>query len=92
LYSPASYQPLVGTMFEVEAGGVATMPIELVALTTLQSPGECFSLRFRAPDDARLGQGTYRLRHGELGEIDLFLVPIGPSELEAVFNRVEDGG
>lgn len=34
-----------------------------------------FSLVFRG--SPALSQGTYRIRHEELGELDLFLVPIG---------------
>jgi hypothetical protein len=91
LYTQASYRPLVGTTFDLDDGRLAGMPIELVSVTALPGRGECFSLRFRAPGDAGVGQGTYRIRHGELGEFDLFLVPVAPSELEAVVNRLEDG-
>ena len=37
-----------------------------------------FSLVFRGPATQPLPQQTYRLRHAELGELDLFLVPLGP--------------
>lgn len=49
-----------------------------------------FSLVFRSPSPGHLPQGIYRLEHGVLGTMELFLVPIGPREggtcYEAVFN------
>jgi hypothetical protein len=48
-----------------------------------------FSLVFRGPLEPLLPQGIHRLEHDALGELDLFLVPIGPDEAgtryEAVF-------
>jgi len=48
-----------------------------------------FSLRFHARDGRLEPQQTFRARHAELGEFDLFLVPLGPDErgmrYEAVF-------
>ncbi len=37
-----------------------------------------FSLIFAGPAAPVLAQGTYELRHSELGELTLFLVPLGP--------------
>lgn len=37
-----------------------------------------FSLVFRGPAAPGLAQGIHRLTHAELGELDLFLVPLGP--------------
>ena len=42
-----------------------------------------FSLVFRAPATQVWPQGTYGLSHEELGELELFLVPIG-SDAEGV--------
>ena len=48
-----------------------------------------FSLVFRAPRDVSLEQRIHRLEHGELGVLELFLVPIGPDAVglryEAIF-------
>ncbi len=49
-----------------------------------------FSLIFRSPGERRHApQQIYTVRHPELGEIEIFLVPIGPDErgmrYEAVF-------
>ena len=37
-----------------------------------------FSLIFTGPASAALPQATYELRHAELGELTLFVVPLGP--------------
>ena len=49
-----------------------------------------FSLTFRADRNLRLPQGTYKMRHAQLGEMEIFLVQIAAdqtsSSFEAVFN------
>ena len=37
-----------------------------------------FSLIFRGPSAPQLSQGTWVLDHDEIGELALFLVPLGP--------------
>jgi uncharacterized protein DUF6916 len=73
--------------FEVTGGGSPPQPLELAEATQSTVPGGVgpdgrqrlqFSLVFRG--QAGLAQGTYRLEHAELGELDLFLVPIGPED------------
>lgn len=51
---------------------------------------ESFSLFFRGPREPRLQQQIHRLYHEQLGELAIFLVPIGMDasgiQYEAVFN------
>jgi hypothetical protein len=53
---------------------------------------EQFSLLFAGPSEPQLAQGTYEIRHGTIGEFELFLVPIAAdanhTSYEAVFNRL----
>jgi hypothetical protein len=53
---------------------------------------EQFSLIFTGVASRWLQQGSYKLTHSELGECELFLVPIGPDDsgmrYQAVFSRV----
>jgi uncharacterized protein DUF6916 len=44
-----------------------------------------FSIVFSGPQEQTLPQQTYKVEHDELGEFDLFLVPLGPGRYEAVF-------
>jgi hypothetical protein len=75
----------VGETFVVVADGRPSSPVELVEATESSEPGGPgpdgvqrfqFSLVFRG--DPGLPQGTYRVSHADMGDFDLFLVPIGP--------------
>lgn len=49
-----------------------------------------FSVEFRGAPDEVLPQSTYRLHHETMGDLDLFLVPVGPDGVgmryESLFN------
>jgi hypothetical protein len=51
---------------------------------------ERFSLFFEGPSDPQLPQAVYRLTHEQMGDVDIFLVPIAKVgegfRYEAVFN------
>jgi hypothetical protein len=55
---------------------------------------ERYSLFFYGPADIMLKQGTFTLDHPEMGEIMLFMVPVGREErgfrYEVVFNYFKD--
>ena len=85
-----------GSLFRVVDAASDGTELRLIEADELPAqPGapraEPFSLVFTGPAEPRLEQRTYRLDHDELGELDIFLVPIGfapDGELlyEAVFN------
>jgi hypothetical protein len=56
---------------------------------------EQFSLIFTGVSSPWLPQGTYKLNHQEMGEFELFLVPVGLSaagmQYQAVFSRLIGG-
>jgi hypothetical protein len=81
----ADFAGRVGDSFGVTTGDSATPPLELVEATESTEPGGQgpdgqsrmqFSLLFRGPTTPVLAQATYRLSHAELGDLDLFLVPV----------------
>ena len=53
---------------------------------------ERFSLYFLGPGDFYLPQRIYRMEHDELGELDMFIVPVSKDKTgyryEAVFSRL----
>jgi hypothetical protein len=66
--------------------------IEVIELNTAaRDPKlESFSVIFRSQEQEPVTQGIYRIKHSALGDLNLFLVPIGPDDqgmcFEAVFN------
>jgi hypothetical protein len=83
----ADFAPHVGERFEVAAeGGSVTVPMVLAEATEGTEPGGPgpdgevrlqFSLVFRGPHEPALPQGTFPVAHADLGDLVLFLVPIG---------------
>ena len=55
---------------------------------------EEFAIVFRGPLDKFLGQGLRSFSHDQMGQFEIFLVPIKQDALgfyyEAVFNRIRD--
>lgn len=90
------FLPSVGSTFNVQLDDGGEFPITLFEATPLKGgnyPGqtrEPFQLKFRGEESILLHQLTHRLRHESLGELDIFLVPIGPENgnflYQAVFN------
>jgi hypothetical protein len=80
--------------FRVIPPGTDAFDLELIQVTEqFKTPRqEAFSIVFRGPAASFMQQGIYPLRNESLGELDLFLVPIGHDDggylYEAVFNRL----
>jgi len=89
-----TFTPLVDSTFAVGDPGATALGLRLAATGTAGSglPGsrEPFSLLFQGPLKPLLPQGIHRLLHPELGEIAIFLVPVGPlgqvMQYEAIFS------
>ena len=75
--------------------GSETMEVELTEAKDL-GPGSkeggrnAFSLIFRGAKEPVLDQQIYKIEHGEMGSVELFLVPVGQDEAgtlyQAIFN------
>lgn len=83
----------VGSLFHIELGPDQVVDVKLVEADALTigsgSAGlsrEPFSLLFAVQGDINLQQQTYQVSHEQLGELPLFLVPVGPGQLESIFN------
>jgi hypothetical protein len=76
----------VDTRFVVWRGAQRPVALRLTHVgdpTLSPAPGavsaeECFSATFEGAEHAPVAQGTYRVTHDALGELLLFLVPVGP--------------
>jgi hypothetical protein len=92
-----SFSEHLNTKFGVKVDSAEPVELELVDLVVRKSEPneqagmERFSMFFYGPAGFFLPQQTYDLVHSEMGEMQLFLVPIGQDtrgiKYEAVFNR-----
>ena len=90
----ADFQSHQNETFEVKAGD-QTFSLQLIDAspfreTLLEGETRCpFSVVFRGPKEPILWQAIYPLHHGKMGDLELFLVPLGPDaegmRYEAVF-------
>jgi hypothetical protein len=93
LLTIGDFAPLLHTRFR--AAQRETYDLELTEVTD-RSNGrlEQFSLIFTGPASPWLQQGVYTLVHPQMGEQELFLVPLGPDathmRYEAAFSRFID--
>jgi hypothetical protein len=90
------YTKHLKTKFRVRLGEASATELELDEVTPLpplsdpRGEVERFSLFFYGPGDIYLPQMIYRLEHEQLGELDIFLVPVARAErglrYEAIFS------
>ncbi|MEP6718494.1 MAG: hypothetical protein ABJB21_05085 [bacterium] len=90
----------VNTKFRLTTDGEHQIELELAEVKGYarkaeeHSGMERFSVFFDGPGDVQLPQGLYSLKHDQMGEFEIFLVPIARDErgfrYEAVFNYFKD--
>jgi hypothetical protein len=84
----------LNTKFRIQLDEANTVELALAEVSELNLlPGqEQFSIVFRGPLEMFLGQGMREFKHDEMGDFQLFLVPIKQDEdgfsYESVFNRL----
>jgi hypothetical protein len=81
--SQARFQSALDTVFEIRplAGDSTPIAARLAEVRVMRAPEGCeqFSALFVGPAAAsHRQQGMYRFVHAALGQMDLFMVPIGP--------------
>lgn len=82
--------------FESGDGGDDTgmLEVELVEVSPLgenqkdEDQRQSFSVIFRGPGEPVLPQRIYSLEHKGLGQLDLFLVPLGPENDDMLYEAV----
>ncbi|HYG08802.1 MAG TPA: hypothetical protein VD835_02400 [Pyrinomonadaceae bacterium] len=90
-----SFAAQLNTKFRL---GVAPEQIVELELVEVQAQGDVagqtqrFSLFFRGPLEQYLPQSIYRMEHEQLGDVEIFIVPVRKDGegiyYEAVFNRL----
>lgn len=82
------------TKFQVVLDENTTVDLDLVDVSELKlhPRQEEFSVEFRGPLNVFLGQGVYSFAHENMGQFELFIVPVRQEAdgyyYEAVFNRM----
>ncbi|CAG7633762.1 DUF6916 family protein [Paenibacillus allorhizosphaerae] len=90
-YSFSAFREAVGTPFRIPLSQQEVM-LQLVDVSEQASSPNMvqFSLLLRGPLEFFLPQQTYRMVHEQLGELELFMVPVGREadgfRYEIVFN------
>ena len=82
------FRPLQGDRFRIAPDGAPAVEVELVDVTEIpREPGgrAPFSLVFQGGPNPPLEQRIYRVEHDQLGELEIFLVPIAADRYEAIF-------
>lgn len=84
------------TEFQVLVDENTSVPLELTGVSELKvyPQQEEFTLEFRGPLNMFLDQGVRNFAHDQMGEFELFIVPVKQDALgfyyEAVFNRIRE--
>ena len=87
--SAADFQPYLNDTFLILLPEMEPWPATLVTITEMdglrggytreETTIHAFSLVFRSEETTRyLGQNTYTIEHPQMGQLPIFLVPIGP--------------
>jgi hypothetical protein len=88
-----SFSDQLHTNFRVHVPEIGAVPLELIEVVeqTNQPQIEQFCLIFRGPRDPWFEQKIRTIEHDALGNMDLFIAPLGPDEqgmrYQVIFNR-----
>ena len=89
-----SFEPHIGSTFHLRGQEGSGRDFTLFQVDVRpETNGKCFSLLFSDATEDVVPQGTYFFDHDIMGELLLFIVPIGPGadgilRYESIFNRI----
>jgi len=93
-FKKADFSPYMHDTFTVCSPYIGNLDVVLAELTEKHYPGqECFSVIFKGPHQPVLQQMLYTISHREMGNFQLFMVPVNyPKQdgtyYQSVFNRI----
>mgnify|MGYP003579463586 CR=1 FL=1 len=96
LLSKATFASLLNTSFQILPDRQQKVRVELVEIEDFtqaqkqpnRAGNECFSLAFRPSSHPRLKQATYRVRHDNLGDFDLFIGRVKSEKYGMVYEAI----
>jgi hypothetical protein len=84
----------LNTSFEVRSESVDSVKLKLIEVKTISPNSDAFSLLFVGSSANFLHQHTYKFHHAEIGNFDLFIVPVGQRDdgyiYQAIFNPMPE--
>ena len=86
----------VNTKFQIQNEENIPAELELIEISEIKlyPRQEEFSLEFRSPLNMFLSQGVHNFSHAQMGQFELFIVPIKQDEqgfyYQAIFNRLRE--
>jgi ribosomal protein L13 len=87
--SKSDFNPHLNTKFEIHTDALGVVEAELVEITGEKYENqESFSLIFSTPKDKVFEQKIYKIKHPQMGEMDLFMVPIASSQKDEMHYQV----
>lgn len=90
----STFDPYLNDRFEVHTESAGVVEVELIEVTDTSKENVAgFSLVFKGPLEKPFEQRIHKIKHPEMGETSLFLVPITYGKMDAMyyqalFNRV----
>lgn len=88
------FKPHVGSAFDVQLDGDFSFPITLIEATALpiceypDRTRDPFELKFQGDESVLLHQLTHRLKHSALGNLEVFLVPVGQENGNFIYQAI----
>jgi hypothetical protein len=86
----------INSKFQVQLDENTGVEVDLIEVSELKlyPRQEEFAIVFRGPLNAFLGQGMGHFKHEQMGDFEIFIVPIRQDEqgfyYEAIFNRIRE--
>lgn len=91
----STFEPYLNTPFRIQATPDQTVEVTLVEVSGKLSDAklEQFSLLFQGPRETLLPQKIYAFEHAEMGQFELFIVPVLHTDqskfyYQAAFSRI----
>jgi hypothetical protein len=94
LLTHETFSKHINTKFQTQLDETNYVDLELAQVSELKLLPEQqeFTIVFRGPSEIFLGQGIRSFTHEQMGQFEMFIVPIAQDEegfsYEAVFNRI----
>lgn len=85
----ASFDPHLNSKFEIQTEEGLAVETELVEITEKNSEQvKSFSLILRGDKNRILPQGTHKINHDKMGELNLFLTPIMHPKQDGMYYQI----